>query len=167
MVSNTHTTLVQTCYRFFSILVSHFEKIWEVLGRELYGTFPIAAGAGLKECCASINFSTYPTGPGIRVFSSSFPHACHVRYLILFCGWSKFSMLIFTWRRTRIDVETLQNFMNEQTVDLENIQRIQKKEKGEFTRCEVSSNLVSQTWCQNPSMSNLTTCNESTIFFLC
>jgi hypothetical protein len=76
-------------------------------------------------------------------------------------------MLIFTWRRTRIDVETLQNFMNEQTVDLENIQRIQKKEKGEFTRCEVSSNLVSQTWCQNPSMSNLTTCNESTIFFLC
>jgi len=44
-----------------------------VLVRELHGTFPIAAGAGLKQCCAGINFSTYQTGPGIRVFSSSFP----------------------------------------------------------------------------------------------
>ncbi len=44
-----------------------------MLVRELHGTFPIAAGAGLKQCCGSINFSTYQTGPGIRVFSSSFP----------------------------------------------------------------------------------------------
>jgi len=52
-----------------------------MLGRELHGTFAIAAGAGLKQCCASINFSTYQTGPGIKVFSSSFPHAWHVLYI--------------------------------------------------------------------------------------
>ncbi len=66
---------------------------------ELRGTFPIAAGAGLKQCCASINFSTYQTGPGIRVFSSSCPHAWHVRYLVLFCGWSEFSTLIVNFQR--------------------------------------------------------------------
>jgi len=49
-----------------------------VLGRELHGIIPIAAGASLKQCCASINFSTYWTSPGIRGFSSSFPHAWHV-----------------------------------------------------------------------------------------
>jgi len=43
-----------------------------VLVRELHGTFPIAAGAGLKQCCAGMNFSTYQTGPGIRVFSFCF-----------------------------------------------------------------------------------------------
>ncbi len=85
MISNTCTTLVQTCYSFLSILVSHFEKNSEVLVRELHGTFPIAAGAGLKQCCGSINFSTYQTGPGIRVFSSSFPPclACLVSGTVL------------------------------------------------------------------------------------
>jgi hypothetical protein len=43
-------------------------------------------------------------------------------------------------RGTRIADETLQKFINEHTVDLKNIQRIQKKEKGEFTRCQVGSN---------------------------
>jgi len=85
--------------------------------RELHGTFPLAAGAGLKQCCASINFSTYQTHPGIRVFSSSFPHAWHVWYLVLFCGWSEFSTSRGTW----IDDETLQNFIKKHTVDLENI----------------------------------------------
>ncbi len=102
-----------------------------MLVRELHGTFPIAAGAGLKQCCASINFSTYQTGPGIRVFPSSCPHAWHVWYPVLFCGWSEFFTLIFTSRGTRIDDETLQNFINEHTVDLENIQRIKKKRKRE------------------------------------
>jgi len=45
---------------------------------ELHGTFLIPAGAGLKQCCGSINFSTYQTGPGIRFFPSAFPHAWHV-----------------------------------------------------------------------------------------
>ncbi len=67
--------------------------------RELHGTFPIAAGAGLRQCCTSINFSTYQTGPGIRVFSSSFPHAWHAWYLVLFCGWSEFSTLIVDFQR--------------------------------------------------------------------
>jgi len=98
--------------------------------RDLPGTFPIAAGAGLKQCCASINFSTHQTHLEIGVFSSSFPHAWHVWYLVLFCGWSEFSTLIFTSRGTRIDDETLQNIINEHTVDLKNIQRIQKKGKG-------------------------------------
>jgi len=43
-------------------------------------------------------------------------------------------------RGTRIDDETLQMFFNEHTVDLENIKKIEKKEKGVFTRCQVSSN---------------------------
>ncbi len=93
-----------------------------MLVRQLHGTFPIAAGAGLKQCCVNINFSTYQTGPGIRVSSSS--SLAGLVYLVLFCGWSEFSTLIFTSRGTCIDDETLQNFINEHTVDLENIQRI-------------------------------------------
>ncbi len=90
-----------------------------MLVRELHGTFPIAAGAGLKQYCASINFSTYQTGPGIRVFSSSFPHAWHVWYLVLFYGWSEFSTLIFTWRGPHIEYETLQNFIDKHTIDVQ------------------------------------------------
>ncbi len=96
-----------------------------MLVRQLHGTFPIVAGAGLKQCCVSINFSTYQSGAGIRIFSSSFPPCiAGLVYLVLFCGWSEFSTLIFTSRGTRIDDETLQNFINEHTVDLDNIQRI-------------------------------------------
>jgi hypothetical protein len=36
--------------------------------------------------------------------------------------------------------ETLQKFINKHIVDLENVQRNKKKEKGEFPRCQVSSN---------------------------
>jgi hypothetical protein len=36
--------------------------------------------------------------------------------------------------------ETLQNFIYKHTVNLENVQMNKKKEKGEFTRCQVSSN---------------------------
>ncbi len=36
--------------------------------------------------------------------------------------------------------ETLQNFINKHIVDLENVQRNKKKEKGEFPGCQVSSN---------------------------
>jgi hypothetical protein len=36
--------------------------------------------------------------------------------------------------------ETLQNFIYKHTVDLENVQMNKKKEKEEFTRCQVSSN---------------------------
>jgi len=35
---------------------------------------------------------------------------------------------------------SLQNFINEHTVDLENVQRDKIKEKGEFTGCQVSLN---------------------------
>jgi len=75
----------------------------------------------------------YPTFQHTRLVLESefflllFPHAWHVRYLVLFCGWSEFSTLLFTSRGTRIADETLQNFINEHTVDLKNIQRIQKK----------------------------------------
>jgi hypothetical protein len=34
----------------------------------------------------------------------------------------------------------LQNFIYKNIKDLENVQRNKKKEKGEFTRCQVSSN---------------------------
>jgi len=85
---------------------------------ELHGTFLIAAGAGLKkQCCASINFSTY------QGFFFFFSHAWHVWYLLLFCGWYEFSMLIFTAGGMCIDDETLQNFINEHTIGLENVQR--------------------------------------------
>ncbi len=94
-----------------------------MLGRELHGTFAIAAGAGLKQCFASINFSTCQTGPGIRDFSSSFPHAWHIWYLVPFCRWSEFSTLIFKSRGMCIDDETLKNFISEHTIDLENVQR--------------------------------------------
>jgi hypothetical protein len=90
-----------------------------VLVRELHGTFPIAAGAGLKQCCASINFSRYQTCPGIRVFSS-FPHAWHVWYIwYCFVGGLNFQHLILTSRGTHIDDETLQNFINKHTVDVQ------------------------------------------------
>ncbi len=95
-----------------------------MLVRQLHGAFPIAAGAGLKQCCVSINFSTYQTGPGIRVFFLLFPCLAGLVNLVLFCGWSEFSTLVFTSRGTRIDDKTLQNFINEHTVDLDNIQRI-------------------------------------------
>ncbi len=36
--------------------------------------------------------------------------------------------------------ETLQNFIYKHTIDLENVQMNKKKEKGEFTGCQVSSN---------------------------
>jgi hypothetical protein len=36
-------------------------------------------------------------------------------------------------------VETLQSFINKHVVDLENVQRSKKKEKGEVPRCQVSS----------------------------
>jgi len=36
--------------------------------------------------------------------------------------------------------ETLQNFNYKHTIDLKNVQMNKKKEKGEFTRCQVSSN---------------------------
>jgi hypothetical protein len=48
-----------------------------------------------------------------------------------FVGGLNFSTLIFTSRGTRIADETLQNFINEHTGDLKNIQRIQKKRKRE------------------------------------
>jgi hypothetical protein len=35
---------------------------------------------------------------------------------------------------------TLQNFIYKHTLDLENVQRNKRKEKGEFTRHQVSSN---------------------------
>jgi hypothetical protein len=38
--------------------------------------------------------------------------------------------------------ETLQNFINKHTVDLENVQRNKKKEKGEALGCQVSSSKV-------------------------
>jgi hypothetical protein len=52
-------------------------------------------------------------------------------------------------RGTRIDDETLQNFINEHTVDLENIKRIQKKRKRE----NLQDVKFAPTRCQNPSMS--------------
>ncbi len=42
-----------------------------------------------------------------------------------------------------IDV-TLQNFINKHTINLENVQRNQKKEKGEFTRRQGSSKQMSK-----------------------
>jgi hypothetical protein len=39
--------------------------------------------------------------------------------------------------------ETLQNFINKHIVDLENVRRNKKKEKGEFSGCQVSSNYMS------------------------
>jgi hypothetical protein len=36
--------------------------------------------------------------------------------------------------------ETLQNFIYKHTIDLENVQMNKRKEKGEFTGCQVSSN---------------------------
>jgi hypothetical protein len=36
--------------------------------------------------------------------------------------------------------ETLQNFIYKHTIDLENVQMNKKKENGEFTGCQVSSN---------------------------
>ncbi len=39
---------------------------------------------------------------------------------------------------------TLQNFINKHTINLENVQRNQKKEKGEFTRCQGSSKQMSK-----------------------
>jgi hypothetical protein len=45
-------------------------------------------------------------------------------------------------RNQRIDGfdETLQNFIYEHTVDLGNVQKNKKREKGEFTGCQVGSN---------------------------
>jgi hypothetical protein len=90
-----------------------------VLVRELHGTIPIVAGAGLKQCCASINFSTYQTRFGIRGFSSSFPNGWHV-WNIWYCfvGGLKFQRLIFTSRGPHIEYETLQNFINKHTTDV-------------------------------------------------
>ncbi len=59
--------------------------------------------------------------------------------------------MIFMSRRTRTDDETLQNFINEHTVDLENIQRIQIKRKKE----NLQDVKLAQTRCQNPSMSKI------------
>jgi hypothetical protein len=36
--------------------------------------------------------------------------------------------------------ETMQNFINKHTVDLENVQSYKKKEKGKVVGCQVSSN---------------------------
>jgi hypothetical protein len=44
----------------------------------------------------------------------------------------------------RIDDETLQKFINEHTIDLENIEKNFLKEKGEFTRCQITSNYMSK-----------------------
>ncbi len=101
-----------------------------MLVRELHRTLPIAAGAGLKQCCASINFSNIPDWSWNQGFFFLFSPMPGIWYLVLFCGWSEFSTVIFMSRGTRIDDETLQNCINEHTVDLENIQRIPKKGKG-------------------------------------
>jgi len=47
---------------------------------------------------------------------------------------------LFQNQRTVSLDETLQNFVYKHTVDLENVQMNKKKEKGEFTRYQVSSN---------------------------
>ncbi len=39
---------------------------------------------------------------------------------------------------------TLQNFIDGHIVDQENVQKDKKKEKGKFTRCQVSSNQMSK-----------------------
>jgi hypothetical protein len=59
----------------------------------------------------------------------------------------------------RIDDETLQNFINEHTVDLKYIQ------KGKWRIYKMLSWLKLDV--KIPPCQNLTTCNEFTIFFLC
>jgi len=44
------------------------------------------------------------------------------------------------YRGHLVDDETLQNFIYKHTVDLENVQKNKKKEKGEVTGPQVSSN---------------------------
>jgi hypothetical protein len=47
---------------------------------------------------------------------------------------------LFWNERTHDFDETLQNFIYKHTVDLDNVQMNKKREKGEFTGCQVSSN---------------------------
>jgi hypothetical protein len=57
--------------------------------------------------------------------------------------------------------ETLQNFVYKDTVDLENVQRNKKKDKGEVTGAYVSSKLdVKISWCQKS-----TACSRSAVIF--
>jgi hypothetical protein len=55
---------------------------------------------------------------------------------------------------------TMQNFIYKHTLGLENVQRNKRKEKGEFTRHQVSSNYISKSSSQKP-----TTYNRSIVFF--
>jgi len=130
-------TLVRTCNSFFSNLLSHFEKIWEVLGRELHGTFPMQLVLVWSNVVPVSNFSTYQTGPGIRVFSSSFPPclACQVSGTVLwvvgifnvalhvkrnaYCWWNLAKL--YQWTHCRFEKYTKDS----------------KKRKGEFTRWRI------------------------------
>ncbi len=49
-------------------------------------------------------------------------------------------IMVFRIRELSGFDETLQNFIYKHIVNLENVQMNKKKEKGEFTRCQVSSN---------------------------
>jgi len=148
MISNTRTTLVRTCYSFFSILVSDFEKIWEVLGNFMEHFLCSWCWFEALLCQYQLfNIPDWSWNQGFFFFFS--PCLACLVYLVLFCRWSEFSTLIFMWRELHIDDETLQNFISEHSIDLENV----KKEFFKRIRENLQDVKLAQIKCQNLFMS--------------